>query len=147
MDILSDPLVLKLLSGEKRSHTPELTHQSWEVEKSGGKNTTFPNISNRLRTSQSTSQDFSGLLKVALKPSDEYRERALKQLELRRNGGHEHHPLRAPINDEGYRVYLRMIEAVCSEMDKKQQCRQSDPSLRSIKPSKGASGVVEFSRL
>ena len=121
MDILSDPLVLEILSGKKQTYSLEVTQGSLEVWKSEGKNPIFPNTLNKLETSKKLPNDFHRLPKERGRPSDEYREQALKQLELRRNGGHEHHPLRAPINDEGYKVYLRMIEAVCSEMDKEQE--------------------------
>jgi hypothetical protein len=121
MDILSDPLAIEILSGKKQTYSLEVTQGSREVGKSGGEKPVFLNTPNRLRTSPKLPSDFPRLPKERGRPSDEYRERALKQLELRRNGGHEHHPLRAPINDEGYKVYLRMIEAVCLEMDKGQK--------------------------
>jgi len=121
MDILSDPLAIEILSGKKQTYSLEVTQGSREVGKFRGETTILTNNISRLQTSQKLPSDFPKLPKGEVRPSDEYRERALKQLELRRNGGHEHHPLRAPINDEGYRVYLRMIEAVCSEMDKEQE--------------------------
>jgi len=121
MDILSDPLAIEILSGKKQTYSLEVTQgirEVREVGKSRGGNAIFPNTPNKLGTSLETSLNFPKLPKQEIRPSDEYREHALKQLELRRNGRHNEHPLRAPISESDYQAYLRMIEAVCSEMDK-----------------------------
>ncbi len=127
VDILLDPLVLELLSGKKQTYSQEVTHVSREVGKSEVQTGIFPNLVNELSTSLKPPFNFPKLPQRGVKPSQQYRERALKQLELRRGSQYSQHPLASPVSDSVYLVYLRMIESVCQEMDR------------------GASGVGDFS--
>jgi hypothetical protein len=120
MRILSSPLVIEAVKrlGQTDTHTQTHTNFGNQVTRVA-KSPIFPIIPETSTVTFSVTSGHFSLLPDK-KPSQQYRERALKQLELRRGSQYSQHPLASPVSDSVYLVYLRMIESVCQEMDKEQ---------------------------
>jgi hypothetical protein len=118
MRILSSPLVIEAVKRLGQTDTHTQTHTNFGNQVTGAVKSPLSQMipESSAVTFPVTSGNFP--LLPDKKPSEQYRERALKQLELRRGSQYSQHPLASPVSDSVYLVYLKMIESVCQEMDR-----------------------------